>query len=604
IVGALEHNADLFDGTTIERWIGHFTCLLEGALAEPSRRLSQLPLLGAAEWAQLLVEWNDTRPASAAASPLRLFTEQVRVRPEAPAVAAGEVVLTYAELDRQSDLQACRLRAQGVGPEVLVGVAIERSPALVVAILAVLKAGGAWLPLDPGSPRDRFAHIVGDAGVQVLLTSLEDPAGEAPELTPAEALPESLAYVIYTSGSTGRPKGVELCHGGLANLVDWHLRSYGLAVAGREALAAQMPVGLANLVDWHLRSYGLAAGDRATQIANPAFDASVWEIWPVLAAGACLCIPGDEERAAPARLLAWLEAREVTHAFLPTPLAEALLQEEIPSGLALRWLLTGGDKLHRAPEPDLPFHLVNHYGPTESTVVATAAPVPAGLAAPPSIGRPIAATRVSVVDADLRPAPLGAAGELCIGGAGLARGYRLRPGLTAERFVPDPWSAEPGSRLYRSGDLVRWSAAGDLEFLGRIDHQVKIRGFRIELGEIEAALVEQPGVREAVVTVREEAPGERLLAAYVVPQDRETLSVAGLREALRQRLPEPMVPTAWVFLAELPLTPNGKVDRKALPAPEAMEEADAFVAPRTPTEEIVAAVYAGVLGLERVGAAG
>src|SRR6185436_3748402 len=549
IVGALEHNADLFDGTTIERWIGHFTCLLEGALAEPSRRLSQLPLLGAAEWAQLLVEWNDTRPASAAASPLRLFTEQVRVRPEAPAVAAGEVVLTYAELDRQSDLQACRLRAQGVGPEVLVGVAIERSPALVVAILAVLKAGGAWLPLDPGSPRDRFAHIVGDAGVQVLLTSLEDPAGEAPELTPAEALPESLAYVIYTSGSTGRPKGVELCHGGLANLVDWHLRSYGLA-----------------------------AGDRATQIANPAFDASVWEIWPVLAAGACLCIPGDEERAAPARLLAWLEAREVTHAFLPTPLAEALLQEEIPPGLALRWLLTGGDKLHRAPERDLPFRLVNHYGPTESTVVTTASPVPAGLAIAPSIGRPIAATRVYVVDADLRPAPLGAAGELCIAGAGLARGYRLRPGLTAGKFVPDPWSAEPGSRLYRSGDLVRWSAAGDLEFLGRIDHQVKIRGFRIELGEIEAALVEQPGVREAVVTVREEGPGKRLLAAYVVPQDRETLSVAGLREALRQRLPEPMVPTAWVFLAELPLTRNGKVDRRALPAPD-REEGIAFVAP-------------------------
>src|SRR6185436_823489 len=299
IVGALEHNADLFDGTTIERWIGHFTCLLEGALAEPSRRLSQLPLLGAAEWAQLLVEWNDTRPASAAASPLRLFTEQVRVRPEAPAVAAGEVVLTYAELDRLSDLQSRRLRAQGVGPEVLVGVAIERSPALVVAILAILKAGGAWLPLDPGSPRDRFDHIVGDAGVQVLLTGRDDAdlTEDAPELTQVEVFPESLAYVIYTSGSTGRPKGVELSH-----------------------------AGLANLVDWHLRTYDLSAWDRAAQVANPAFDASVWEIWPVLAAGACLCIPGDEERAAPARLLTWLEAREVTHAFLPTPLAEALLQ--------------------------------------------------------------------------------------------------------------------------------------------------------------------------------------------------------------------------------------------------------------------------------------
>ncbi|HSN85756.1 MAG TPA: amino acid adenylation domain-containing protein, partial [Thermoanaerobaculia bacterium] len=386
-----------------------------------------------------------------------------------------------------------------------------------------------------------------------------------------------MAYVIYTSGSTGKPKGVEVPHGGLSNLVAWHRRAYGVTPS-----------------------------DRATMLAGPAFDASVWEVWPYLASGASVHVPDAGTRSEPDRLLAWMAEQGITLAFLPTPIAEALVEtSELPEGLALRALLTGGDRLRHAPSRPLPFALVNHYGPTESSVVTTAGEVPAGRSLP-SIGRPIDGLRVWLLDRDLRRVPPGVPGELCVGGRGLARGYLGRPDLTAERFLPDPWG--DGTRLYRTGDLARWRG-GELEFLGRIDHQVKIRGFRIELGEIEAVLREHPGVREAVVAVRERA-GEGALVAYVVPAPPSPGEGGG--EAgeggwggegfLADRLPAYMVPSTFVILSSLPLTPNGKVDLRALPEPiwaERVQAGDG--APSTPLEEMLAGIWSTVLDVPEIG---
>ena len=386
---------------------------------------------------------------------------------------------------------------------------------------------------------------------------------------------EHLAYVVYTSGSTGQPKGVQVTHSSLSNLVSWHLRHY--------ALSPQ---------------------HRLTQVAGTAFDASVWELWPALASGASLHIPSDEVRASPPLLLHWLQSESITHCFLPTPLAEAVLTQEGLSALPLQVLLTGGDRLRQRPRPGTRFQLVNHYGPTESTVVATCAPVAeeGSESALPAIGRPIANTQVYVLDAGMQPVPPGVPGELYVGGEGLARGYLGRPALTAERFIPHPFSAQPGARLYRTGDRVRWRGDGQLEFLGRTDEQVKVRGFRIEPGEIEAALLRHPDVREAVVVAREDGPGTKRLVAYVVPTS-PGLNPESVRTWLKQTLPEHLVPSAFVALESLPLTPNGKVDRNALPAPDSQltGAADSFVAPRTPVEQKLASIWASVLRREHVG---
>ena len=611
---SLRFNTDLFDGTAIERLGGHLQNLLAGAAADPHRRLADLPLLAPAEERELLVDSNRT-----AAPYDRAFSVEMQVAaraertPEAPAVAMGGEGLTYAELDERAGRLAGRLRALGVGPETRVAVAMERSPVLIVALLAVWKAGGAYVPLDPAYPPERLAWQLGDAwegsparvllaGTAVaerlagaaagrrliVLDSIDDLDGiaglgdaNAPAPTPPPVLPESAAYVIYTSGSTGRPKGVVVPH-----------------------------AALANLVRWHVEAYGLSAADRAAQVAGIGFDAAVWEIWPVLAAGASLHLAEEVTRAQPADLVAWLAREAITIAFLPTPLAEAALAEPWPAETALRTLLTGGDRLHRAPRPGLPFTLVNHYGPTESTVVATAVPVPPagpelGPAPPPAIGRPIANTRVYLLDRNLRPVPGGVPGELAIGGAGLARGYLGRSDATAERFLPDPFAGEPGERLYRTGDLARLRPDSNLEFLGRADFQVKVRGFRIELGEVEAALAVQPGVRAVAVLARSVLEGEPRLVAYVAG----SAAPAELRRAARERLPEAMVPSGWVLLDALPLTPNGKVDRRALARlgePEwgvGEAAARAQQAPRmppTPIGELLAGLWRDLLGVERV----
>ncbi|HKR15461.1 MAG TPA: non-ribosomal peptide synthase/polyketide synthase [Pyrinomonadaceae bacterium] len=592
LAASLQYNADLFDPQTIERMATHFRMLLEAIVSDPDRPVSALSILPKPELQQVLVEWNETDSEFTGSCVHSLFEAQAEQTPDAVAVVCGHQSSTYRELNAHANQLARYLRRVGVGPEVTVGILMERSIAMVVSILAVLKADGAYLPLDPANAHERLTFMLRDSSTPVLLTqqaqgfmpdhgvnvfcldsdwpSIAEEDESNLDSTVAAA---NLAYVIYTSGSTGQPKGVEIPHSGLANLVVWHRRAYGVT-----------------------------SGDRATQLAGPAFDASVWELWPYLTSGASIYIPDEETRVAPFKLLQWLADNAITICFLPTPLAEAVIQETLPSSLSLRAILTGGDVLHRRPSAALPFMLVNHYGPTENTVVTTRSLVtPEGDAAPP-IGSPIANTHCFLLNKHLQPVPVGVAGELFISGLGLARGYHDRPELTAEKFLPNPFSFEPGARLYRTGDLARYLPDGQIEFLGRLDYQVKVRGFRIELGEIESVLRHHPDVGEAVVVAWEDGPGNTRLAAYVVPASEWTTS-GQLQSFLREKLPEYMVPASFLFLGELPITANGKIDRAALPAPAE------FVSPlsesstqlRTPMEELVAGIWCRVLGVDKVG---
>jgi amino acid adenylation domain-containing protein len=473
---------------------------------------------------------------------------------------------------------------------------MERSLEMVLGLLGILKSGGAYVPLDPAYPKERLAFMLEDAQVPVLLTQhwlveglpehaahmvcldseWETMAQQSDGNPVSGAMADNLAYMIYTSGSTGRPKGVMIPHSGLLNLAAWHQRVYGVTPA-----------------------------DRATQLAAPAFDASVWELWPYLTAGASIQIPPEEVCASPSTLLQWLAVKAISLCFLPTPLAEAVIEEWGARDLALRALLTGGDTLHRGPRQALPYSLVNHYGPTENTVVTTCAPATTTHESPvpPPIGRPISNTQIYLLDRQMRPVPIGVPGEVCIGGAGLARGYLNQPELTAEKFIPHPFSATRGARLYGTGDLARYLPDGNLEFLGRIDQQVKIRGFRIELGEIEAVLRQHPAAREVVVIAREDVAGDKRLVAYLVATQLPPPSPHELRTFLQQKLPDYMVPSAFMVLDALPLTPHGKVDRRALPTPDRAGSTidGSFVAPRTPAEEVLAGIWAQVLRVERVG---
>ena len=507
----IEYDTDLFNAATIDRAVGHFEKLLAEFVAHPDCALADLSLLTDEERRTLLVDWNQTSadyPQEICAH--ELFEHWADSYPANLAVADADTRLTYGELHQRANQLARHLRRRGVGPDTVVAICLDRSVEMVLSILGVVKAGAAYLPLDPVYPKDRLDFMLRDAQVPILLSEsrrlTELPAfngvicvdrdwpeiSREPATNPShESNSRNLAYVIYTSGSTGKPKGVELEHRGLLNLITWHQREYDVQPR-----------------------------DRATQVASPAFDASVWEIWPYLASGASLHIPNDDTRSAPLELLRWYEREGITLTFLPTPLAEAVLdalKSLDPAGLKLRAMLTGGDKLHSATDPGLPFALVNHYGPTENTVVATWTHVHPGSEVTPPIGKPIANTRVYVLDEKLAPVPIGVPGELYIAGDGLARGYRYRPELTKERFVADPFSDRTGQRLYRTGDRVRYLPDGNIEFLGRVDQQVKVRGFRIELGEIESVLGQHPAVKECVVDMREVSPGDKRLVGYIVP---------------------------------------------------------------------------------------
>ena len=594
----LHYNTDLFDQATVERLAAHFQTMLEGVAARPDERISDLPLLAETERRQLLSGWNDTRvDFGHGALAHQLFEAQAARTPDAPALVFGEAQVTYGELNARANSLARYLRARGVGAEVRVAICMERTVESVVGILGVSKAGGAYVPLDPSYPKERLAFMLADARARVLITverfardlpehaarvvrldadaeaiGLEDAANLA-----GDVVADNLAYVIYTSGSTGRPKGVQISHGALLNLVGWHRRAFEITAA-----------------------------DKATLLAGVGFDAAVWELWPYLTAGAGLHLLDDETRTSPERLVDYLSTRGVTVSFLPTPLAESVLALDWPEKASLRVVLTGGDKLHRHPSGAKPFTLVNNYGPTENAVVATSGPVPCGedLTASPSIGRPISNVQVYLLDAHRHPVATGTPGELYIGGASLTRGYLNRPAQTAEKLVPHPFSVEPGARLYRTGDLARHLPDGRIEFLGRLDQQVKIRGFRIELEEIESVLAAHPSLREAAVLAREDAPGDRRLVAYVVATREPPPSADELRGHLKEKLPDYMIPSAFLFLGALPLTANGKIDRRALPVPDSGRPAGGAsgVAPRTPVEEVLAKIWCEVLVLERVGA--
>ncbi len=484
--GFLFYSTDLFEQTTIERLIDHYGKFLEEVVANPDKRVSEIEFLTEDERRKLLIEWNDTQhPITSDLCAHQLFEMRAAETPGALALEFAGEQLTYGELNERADQLADQLRALGVGPEVLVGLSVERSLEWVIGMLGILKAGGAFVPLDPSYPRERLQFMIDDAKPKVIVT----PDGLLATDYTDQSHGSDLCYVIYTSGSTGQPKGVAITH-----------------------------QNLMNLVRWHQRVYQVSAADRATQVAGLAFDATVWEVWPYLTAGASIHIADEETRLSPEKLIAWLDAKRITISFLPTPLAEALLDEPWPQEVCLRTLLTGGDRLRHAPRLGLPFRLANNYGPTENTVVTTWTFVNEDASDTPPIGRPVDNAHVYVLDAELRLAPIGVIGELFAGGENLARGYLNRPDLTAERFIPNPFSVEPGERLYRTGDRVRLLRDGQIEFLGRVDEQVKVRGFRIELGEIEATLAEQEEIREAVVMAREDSAGEKRLVAYVVPR--------------------------------------------------------------------------------------
>ncbi|MEH2114379.1 amino acid adenylation domain-containing protein [Nostoc sp.] len=620
LVGWWQYNTDLFDSCTIARMMGHFACLLEGIVANPSEQISQLPMLTAFEQQQLLVEWNDTQVDYAFDKCIhQLFEEQVQRTPDAVAVVfvderseASRRVneqLTYHQLNCRANQLADDLQSLGVSADVLVGLCVERSLLMVIGLLAILKAGGAYVPLDPEYPSERLGFMLEDTQVPVLLTQqhllsqlppnqaklvfideiwLEIGQNNQDNVT-SQVTASGLANVIYTSGSTGKPKGVMVEHQGLVNLAQ-----------------AQ------------IQTFGVHSDSRVLQFASLSFDACIWEVIMALRTGATLYL-GTKDSIMPGMpLMERLRDYGITHVTLPPSALAVLPTEELPK---LQTIIVAGEA---CPAELIKFwsagrNFFNAYGPTEASVCATVAKcTPEDNKV--TIGRPIANAQIYILDSQLQSVPIGVIGELHIGGAGVARGYLHQKELTQQKFISNPFVGGRGAegqrgrgeteyqssnseRLYKTGDLARYLPNGNIEYLGRIDNQLKIRGFRIELGEIEAILSQHPGVRENVVVAREDIPGEKRLVAYFVPQLEQTPTTNELRIFLTEKLPQYMLPSAFVRLEFLPLTPNGKVDRKALPVPDSnnTQLAVSFVAPRTPVEKILADIWANALHIEKVG---
>ncbi|HYG63144.1 MAG TPA: amino acid adenylation domain-containing protein, partial [Thermoanaerobaculia bacterium] len=615
LVGGMEYSADLYDPATIERVLGHLRTLLEGAVADPGTRLSDLPLLTPAE-RQELAAWS--RPPLPYPLP-RLVHEMVAARaaaaPEAEAVVFGDEWLSYGELVGRARRMARRLVDLGVGPDVPVGVFLERSPEMMLAILAVLEAGGAYVPLDPSYPEERLRVMLEDSGAPVVVTQAglakmvpegvrvvvdgegmpgeSSPPGPLSHLPPTpppgegerrHVTPENLAYVTYTSGSTGRPKGVAMTHAAISAMLAWQLRT------------------------------SAAGGGRTLQFTSLSFDVSFQEIFGTWCAGGAVVLVSEEVRRDPPLLVQLLSEQRVERLFLPFVALQqvAVAAAAGPFPRHLREMMSAGEQLYVTPQVAALFTglsgaaLHNHYGPSETHAVTwlTLEGDPARWPERPTIGGPVDHARTLLLDAGLQPVPRGVPGEIWVGGAGLARGYLGQPALTAERFLPDPFQEiegwTPGARMYRTGDLARLLPDGELDFLGRADAQVKVRGHRIEPAEVEITLARHPAVRQAAVTVRGESSGARRLVAYVAfHPEVEAPPFIELRSFLEESLPDPMVPSLWMRLDALPLTPSGKVDRRALPAP--VTEDDAAGAPHSPVEELLAGIWADVLEVERVG---
>jgi amino acid adenylation domain-containing protein len=596
VIVICEYNTDLFDRATVERLVACYRRVLTALVETPNCPVADVDLLDPAERRRQAVDWNRTAVDSDGRGLLDLFASQVQDTPRSVAVRSGDRSLTYVELSALTARLANRLRFVGVGPEARVGVCLDRSPELVASLLGVLAAGGAYVPIDPHYPQERIEYMVRDAGLGAVVTqrALRDrlpvpkevavidmeafvtesagAAGQRSELPHERARPDQLAYVIYTSGSTGLPKGVAVSHGALANLLRAMQTRLGFAFT--DVLGAVTPVS---------------------------FDIAALELFLPLIVGATVVVYDRASSLDPSVLASRLEADGIT-VLQATPITWRLLVDSGWPGLPRLLALCGGEALPENLAKDLRSRcreLWNLYGPTETTIWSTASRVEAG---PISIGGPIANTRLHVLDPYLQPVPVGVAGELCIGGSGLARGYLDRPGLTAERFVPDPLSSAPGARLYRTGDLVRRRPDGGLEFHGRVDNQVKVRGHRIELGEIEAALKRHPAIADVAVAVRTEGSGDAGVAAYVVWKPGRATSTAAVLAASRDILPDYMVPSTVTALPELPRTPNDKVDRKALPEPDSADGGGVRPAlPRTPMERAVAGIWQSVLGVGRVG---
>jgi len=589
--GVVEYNTDLFEAETINRMIGHMKTLLASVVKDPDQRISHLQMLTTMEARQLLEEWNDTRTGSQENECVHeLFERQVERDPEAMAIDSHQQNVSYGELNRRANQLGRYLRALGVGPEVRVGICLERSVEMVVGLLGILKAGGAYVPLDPSYPKERLEFMIEDSQAPVLLTQEKlaevvaevqglriikldsewgEIACEGEENFGSGVTPDNAAYVIYTSGSTGRNKGVLIQHRGVCN-----------------TLGVQV------------RSLRIRPDDRVLQVASLSFDLSMYEMGMALLGGATLCLIPQDTLVFGTSLSAILRDQHITVLTLPPSVLASLSLEVFPG---LRLITVAGeacsaDLVARWAEH---YQIFNAYGPTETTMWVAGAYID-GSRKPP-IGRPIDNTQIYLLDNNLEPRPIGVPCELCVGGIGLARGYVNLPSSTAEKFIPNPFSQEPGARLYRTGDVARYLPDGNIEYLGRIDHQVKIRGYRIELGEIEAVLSQHQQITDAVAVVSVDSRGEKRLAAYVVAD--HSITTSELKSYLKQRLPEYMIPHYIVRLDQLPLTPNGKLDRRALPEPEAAREqaGEGYIAPGNAVEEVLARIWSEVLGIKVVG---